>query len=58
MTEVQATHPDVEIGSYPRHDGTECRVKITVESRDAARVESAVSALLSRFEPGWVLSRE
>lgn len=58
MAEVQTQYPDVEIGSYPRHDSQEFRVKVTLESRDAARVEAAVQALSSRFDPAWIVRRE
>ncbi|MCK6552081.1 molybdopterin-binding protein [Myxococcota bacterium] len=58
MTDVQRAFPDVEIGSYPRYDLEEYRVKITFESRDAARVDAAVAALVARFEDGWVVRVE
>src|SRR6185503_20599865 len=47
MTEVQAAHATVEIGSYPRFDSAEYRVKITIESQDAAEVGRAAAALLT-----------
>jgi molybdenum cofactor synthesis domain-containing protein len=46
---VVADFPDVEVGSYPRLVGTEWRVKITLESRDATRVKQARQALLERL---------
>ena len=58
MAEVQAAHPDVEIGSYPRFDTKEYRVKITVESGDESAVDRAVAALAGRFEPAWIVRVE
>lgn len=58
MTEAQNAHPAVEIGSYPRFDHADHRVKITVESRDGEAVAEAVRALLGRFDPAWVVRVE
>jgi molybdenum cofactor synthesis domain-containing protein len=58
MTDVQNAHPLVEIGSYPRFDTTEYRVKITVESHDEPSVSSAIAALLQRFDPAWIVRIE
>ncbi len=56
---VVAAHPAVEIGSYPRFDeGADHRVKITLESKDAARVEAALRALLAALPPGAVVRTE
>lgn len=58
MTEVQNAHPAVEIGSYPRFDTAEYRVKITVEAHDEASVADAIAALCARFDPGWIVRIE
>jgi molybdopterin-biosynthesis enzyme MoeA-like protein len=56
---VVAAHPGVEIGSYPRFDeGADHRVKITLESKDAARVTAALRSLLAALPPGAVLRTE
>lgn len=56
---VVAAHPGVEIGSYPRFDeGVDHRVKITLESKDAARVGAALRALLAALPAGVVLRTE
>lgn len=55
MREVQAAYPDVEIGSYPRYDSEEYRVKVTLESTSLARVASATEALLARFDRSWIV---
>jgi molybdenum cofactor synthesis domain-containing protein len=57
MSDVQRAFPDVEIGSYPRYDTEEYRVKITLESRDEGRVDAALAALAARFEPEWIVRR-
>jgi molybdenum cofactor synthesis domain-containing protein len=44
---VAHAHPEVEIGSYPRFDEADHRVRLTVESRDRAAVEAALAALLA-----------
>lgn len=43
--------PDVEIGSYPRFDTNEFRVKITVESRQAELVERGVEMVVAGLDP-------
>ncbi len=55
MTDVQNEFPDIEIGSYPRFDTDEYRVKITIEARDEGRVDAAVARLVERLEPSWVV---
>jgi molybdenum cofactor synthesis domain-containing protein len=46
LAEVARAHPDVELGSYPRFDEADHRVKLTVEARDAGAVDRALAALL------------
>jgi molybdenum cofactor synthesis domain-containing protein len=58
MTEVQNAHPEVEIGSYPRFDTADHRVKITIESREGSAVDVAVAALLQRFDAAWIVRLE
>jgi molybdopterin-biosynthesis enzyme MoeA-like protein len=55
LDDVVAAFPDVEVGSYPRLVGSDWRVKITFESRDAARVQQARQALLERLPPDSLL---
>jgi len=55
LDEVVAAFPDVEVGSYPRLVGEIWRVKVTFESRDAARVQQARQAFLDRLPPGSLL---
>lgn len=42
---VQADFPDVQIGSYPYHDGTRFTTRIVARSRDGERLAAAVDAL-------------
>jgi molybdenum cofactor synthesis domain-containing protein len=59
LARVAAAHPEVELGSYPRFDqGADHRVKLTVESRDAAQVQAALAALLAALPREWVLRSE
>jgi molybdenum cofactor synthesis domain-containing protein len=51
-------HPLVEIGSYPRFDDTDHRVKVTVEAKDLALVEAALAALLAALPPDGVVRIE
>lgn len=55
---VALAHPAVEIGSYPRFDAADHRVKVTVESKDLAAVEAALDALRAALPPGVVLRAE
>ncbi|MGB8932146.1 MAG: competence/damage-inducible protein A [Anaeromyxobacteraceae bacterium] len=55
---VVAAHPRVEIGSYPRFDGADYSVKLTVESKDEAHVVAARDALLAALPPGSVIRFE
>jgi len=52
LDRLAAAHAAVEIGSYPRFDAADHRVKITLESKDRARVEAALEALLAALPPG------
>ncbi len=58
LDRVAQEHPAVEIGSYPRFDAADYRVRITFESKEAARVEAAVQALLDLLPPGALLRTE
>jgi molybdenum cofactor synthesis domain-containing protein len=58
LDRVAREHPAVEIGSYPRFDDADHRVKVTVESKDAGHVAAALAALLSGLPPGAVVRTE
>lgn len=45
----------MDIGSYPRFDGADHRVKITIESKDRPRVEAAREALLAALPEGTLV---
>lgn len=55
---VARAHPDVEIGSYPRFDGADHRVKVTFESKDVERVRLALEAFLAALPEGAVVRCE
>ena len=49
MDEAVVAFPDVEIGSYPHPEAPDYRVKITLDGRDAARVDDALAWLAARL---------
>jgi molybdenum cofactor synthesis domain-containing protein len=59
LDQVAEEHPAVALGSYPRFDReADHKVKLTLESRDAAAVARALEELLARLPPGCVLRQE
>lgn len=50
LQEIAAEHPQVAIGSYPNFSSPEYRVKLTLESKDAAVLEAALAALLAMLD--------
>jgi molybdenum cofactor synthesis domain-containing protein len=55
---IAAGYPDVAIGSYPRIVSDGWRVKVTLESKDSARVDRAVSELIERLGAASVVEVE
>ncbi|HSN91304.1 MAG TPA: molybdopterin-binding protein [Anaeromyxobacteraceae bacterium] len=55
---IARDRPDVAIGSYPRFDDADHRVRVTLESKDRSGVESALGALLAALPPGSVTRTE
>ncbi len=55
LDRLAAAHAAVDIGSYPRFDGADHRVKITIESKDRPRVEAAREALLAALPAGTLV---
>jgi molybdenum cofactor synthesis domain-containing protein len=59
LDQVAEEHPAVALGSYPRFDReADHKVKLTLESRDAAAVAKALGDLLQKLPPGCVLRQE
>jgi molybdenum cofactor synthesis domain-containing protein len=58
LDRIAREHPAVEIGSYPRFDDADHKVKVTLESKDLARVEAALAALLAALPAGAVVRTE
>ncbi len=58
LDRVVEAHPGVEIGSYPRFDDADHRVKVTVEAKDGARVSAALRALLESLPSDAVVRVE
>ncbi|MBI5497476.1 MAG: competence/damage-inducible protein A [Deltaproteobacteria bacterium] len=53
-----AAHAGVEIGSYPRMNDPDHRVRVTLESRDADLVTRATDWLLARLDPAKLVRVE
>ncbi len=59
LDRIAETHPDVDIGSYPRFDdGADHRVRVTLEAKDEARVAAALRALLAALPPDAIVRTE
>ena len=58
LDRLAAEYPDVEIGSYPNFAGEEYRVKLTIESKEAAAVEQVRAALLALLDPAAIVRAE
>lgn len=58
LDRIAREHPAVALGSYPRFDETDHRVKLTLEAQVQAPVEEALAALLALLPPGFVLRVE
>lgn len=46
---------DVRVGSYPRWDAADHRVRVTIEGRDPAAVNGAADALVTSLDPAWIV---
>jgi len=49
MDEAVVAFPDVEIGSYPHPEAPDYSVKVTLDGRDAARVDDALAWLAAKL---------
>jgi molybdenum cofactor synthesis domain-containing protein len=58
LDRVARAHPAVEIGSYPRFDDADHRVKVTLEAKDLGRVGEALAMLLASLPAGSVIRTE
>lgn len=58
LDQVALAHPHVAIGSYPRFDAADHKVRLTLEARDPALVESALEAVLAALPPSFVVRVE
>lgn len=55
LNRVLDEYPELLLGSYPTLDTPEYRVRVTLESKDAAYVERALAALLALLPPNSVV---
>ena len=53
-----AKFPQVSVGSYPRFDPADYRVKVTFDGRDASQVRDAAAFLRDRLQPGCIVREE
>ena len=53
-----ARFPAVGIGSYPRFDPADHRVKVTFDGRDAEQVRAACEFLKARFPAGAIVRED
>ncbi len=51
-------HPGVDVGSYPRFDDADHRVRVTVEAKDVDRVRAALADLLAAVPAGSTVRTE
>ncbi len=58
LDRLARAHADVDIGSYPRFDEADHRVRVTLESKDERRVAAALSDLLGALPPGALVRTE
>ncbi|MFN7132496.1 MAG: competence/damage-inducible protein A [Myxococcales bacterium] len=58
LDRVALAFADVAIGSYPRFDTADHKVKITLEARAGERVEAALQALLGALPPSAIVRVE
>ena len=58
LAAVAEAHPEVEVGSYPRFDAADHRVRVTVEGRDRDAVRAAVDAVLGAVPPEALVRSE
>lgn len=52
LDQVVSTHPDVDVGSYPKWFDTSYKTKVTFDARDDDKLEAAVSQFLSLLPQG------
>jgi molybdenum cofactor synthesis domain-containing protein len=55
---VVGNFPEVAVGSYPRFDPADYKVKVTFDGRDEGRVRDAAAFLRARMPPGCIVREE
>ena len=55
---VVASHPEVEVGSYPRWFEPSYKTKVTFDARDAAAVERGAQAFVESLPEGALVRVE
>ena len=57
LENTDAEFPEVEIGSYPRFDVDDFRVKVTLESRKTEALEKAYEMIIEQLESSWIVQK-
>lgn len=58
LNETLKHYPEVQLGSYPKINNPEYRVKLTLESKNQTEVEQAFTHLMNLLPPGSVVKTE
>ena len=58
LNDLLQRHPELMLGSYPEFANPEYKVKVTLESKDRAKMEQAVAELLGRLPADAVIRVE
>lgn len=58
LNETLRHYPELQLGSYPKINNPEYRVKLTLESKDQTYVEQAFTHLMNLLPPGSVVRTE
>ena len=58
LNETLEYYPELLLGSYPKMNDPEYRVKVTLESKDQTYVEQAFAHLMNLLSPGGVVKTE
>lgn len=57
LTRLAEEHADVAVGSYPRWDDPDHRLKVTFDATDPARARRAADALVADLDPALIVRR-
>jgi molybdenum cofactor synthesis domain-containing protein len=55
LQRLDARHPEVKLGSYPKFEDEDHRLEITVESREDALAAAVRDELVAGVDPAWIV---